>query len=107
MPRLYWRRTFVLSHRENNKTTYYELIKAGKLPAFVFLSCWVNFLKSNIMSKDKGVKNIKKAPADKTKGKGKVVSAYKSEGKSSYGTDSRHDVSTPKSDSKTGNSKNS
>ena len=33
------------------------------------------------MSKDKGVKNIKKAPADKTTGKIKEVSAYKSEGK--------------------------
>jgi hypothetical protein len=32
------------------------------------------------MSKDKGVKNIKKAPADKTKAI-KVVSSYKSEGK--------------------------
>lgn len=31
------------------------------------------------MSKDKGTKNIKKAPADKTKVKS--VSAYKSEGK--------------------------
>ncbi len=35
------------------------------------------------MSKDRGTKNVKKAPADKTKGKGKVVSAYKSEGKNS------------------------
>jgi hypothetical protein len=34
------------------------------------------------MSKDKGSKNHKKAPADKTKGKIKPVSAYKSEGKS-------------------------
>jgi hypothetical protein len=32
------------------------------------------------MSKDKGVKNIKKAPADKSKGK--VLSSYKSESKS-------------------------
>ena len=34
------------------------------------------------MSKDKGVKNIKKAPADKTKGVDKKVSTYKSESKS-------------------------
>ena len=33
------------------------------------------------MSKDKGSKNHKKAPADKTSGKSKAVSAYKSEGK--------------------------
>lgn len=59
------------------------------------------------MSKDKGVKNVKKAPADKTKGKAKVVSAYKSEGKSSYGADSKLDAFTPKTDSKTGNSKKS
>jgi hypothetical protein len=34
------------------------------------------------MSKDKGVKNIKKAPADRSKGGGKAPSAYKSESKS-------------------------
>jgi hypothetical protein len=34
------------------------------------------------MSKDKGSKNIKKAPADKSSGIGKPVSAYKTEGKS-------------------------
>jgi hypothetical protein len=33
------------------------------------------------MSKDKGSKNIKKAPADKSSGIGKPVSAYKTEGK--------------------------
>jgi hypothetical protein len=33
------------------------------------------------MSKDKGSKNHKKAPADKSSGKGKALSAYKSEGK--------------------------
>ena len=33
------------------------------------------------MSKDKGTKNHKKQPADKTSGKSKIVSAYKSEGK--------------------------
>ncbi len=34
------------------------------------------------MSKDKGSKNHKKAPADKTKSKSKPISDYKSEGKS-------------------------
>lgn len=34
------------------------------------------------MSKDKGVKNQKKAPADKSGGKIKAVSSYKSESKS-------------------------
>jgi hypothetical protein len=34
------------------------------------------------MSKDKGTKNHKKPPADKSSGKGKAVSAYKSESKS-------------------------
>ena len=33
------------------------------------------------MSKDKGTKNHKKAPAEKSSGKGKAVSAYKSESK--------------------------
>ena len=33
------------------------------------------------MSKDKGQKNIKKAPDDKNSGKVKAVSEYKSEGK--------------------------
>lgn len=57
------------------------------------------------MSKDKGVKNVKKAPADKTKGKAKVASAYKSEGKSSYGTDSRLDAFSSKNDNKTDSKK--
>lgn len=34
------------------------------------------------MSKDKGVKNHKKSPADRTKGAPKPLSAYKTEGKS-------------------------
>ena len=34
------------------------------------------------MSKDKGQKNQKKSPADKTSGKIKVGSSYKNEGKS-------------------------
>lgn len=37
------------------------------------------------MSKDKGSKNTKKAPADKSSGKIKHVSDYKSEGKSGNG----------------------
>ncbi len=32
------------------------------------------------MSKDKGTKNVKKAPASQTSGKVKILSAYKSEG---------------------------
>jgi hypothetical protein len=47
------------------------------------------------MSKDKGVKNIKKAPADKSKGIGKTPSTYKSEGKSGI-------TVTPKSETKAG-----
>ena len=57
------------------------------------------------MSKDKGVKNIKKAPADKTKGKAKVVSAYKSEGKSSYGSDTKLDAFVTKKETKTDSKK--
>lgn len=38
--------------------------------------------KSYFMSKDKGQKNQKKSPADKTSGKIKVGSSYKNEGKS-------------------------
>lgn len=57
------------------------------------------------MSKDKGVKNVKKAPADKTKGKAKVVSAYKSESKSSYGADPKLDAFIPKKDNKTDSKK--
>ncbi len=49
------------------------------------------------MSKDKGTKNVKKAPADKTKGLGKAPSAYKAEGKSGNSI-------TPKSDTKGGSS---
>ncbi len=36
------------------------------------------------MSKDKGSKNIKKAPADRSNGIGKPVSDYKSEGKNGH-----------------------
>ncbi len=53
------------------------------------------------MSKDKGSKNIKKAPADKSAGKSKAVSAYKSETKSGQ---SSLEPFTPKPDSKSGKS---
>ena len=51
------------------------------------------------MSKDKGSKNHKKAPADKTSGKTKIQSDYKSEGKSKEPT---LDAFIPKSLPKTG-----
>jgi hypothetical protein len=50
--------------------------------------------------KDKGGKNQKKAPADKSSGKTKVVSAYKSEGKGGSGINPTLDVFVPKTDSK-------
>jgi hypothetical protein len=50
------------------------------------------------MSKDKGTKNHKKSPADKTSGKGKEVSAYKSESKS--GQDIIVKSNAPKPDQK-------
>lgn len=49
------------------------------------------------MSKDKGTKNVKKAPADKTSGKSKAVSDYKSESKSKQ---SSNNTFAPKPDSK-------
>jgi len=56
------------------------------------------------MSKDKGTKNHKKAPADKSAGKGKIISAYKSESKS--GQDKLHTLEAfvPKPDQKSGGS---
>lgn len=54
------------------------------------------------MSKDKGSKNHKKAPADKSAGKGKAASAYKSEGKSGTGKSATLDPFIPKTDTKTG-----
>jgi hypothetical protein len=47
------------------------------------------------MSKDKGVKNVKKAPADKSKGAIKPLSPYKTEGKGNI-------TITPKPENKTG-----
>lgn len=54
------------------------------------------------MSKDKGVKNVKKAPADKSQGKGKAVSAYKSEGKNGIDKQPTLEAFIPKTDSKPG-----
>lgn len=54
------------------------------------------------MSKDKGSKNHKKAPADKSTGKAKPESDYKSEGKK--GKDPALDVFVPKPNPKTGGS---
>lgn len=51
------------------------------------------------MSKDKGSKNHKKAPADKSAGKSKSESDYKSEGKSK---EPALDTFTPKNSSKSG-----
>ncbi len=52
------------------------------------------------MSKDKGTKNHKKAPADKSLGKGKVVSDYKSEGNSGQGKQPSSEAFIPKPDLK-------
>jgi hypothetical protein len=48
------------------------------------------------MSKDKGVKNVKKAPADKSQGIGKPVSAYKSEGKNGHSVAPKPEVKPSK-----------
>ena len=52
------------------------------------------------MSKDKGVKNIKKAPADKSKGLGKAPSTYKSEGKNGPALAPKPDTKAGKSPTK-------
>ncbi len=52
------------------------------------------------MSKDKGTKNHKKAPADKSAGKGKILSAYKSESKTGQPKQSAIEAFIPKSDTK-------
>lgn len=54
------------------------------------------------MSKDKGTKNVKKAPADKADGKGKAVSAYKSESKSGQNKQPTLEAFIPKTDAKPG-----
>ncbi|MBK8558351.1 MAG: hypothetical protein IPL65_22645 [Lewinellaceae bacterium] len=53
------------------------------------------------MSKDKGTKNLKKAPADRSTGKGKAVSAYKAEGKSGKANPTL-EAFVPKADVKSG-----
>lgn len=53
------------------------------------------------MSKDKGSKNIKKAPADKSLGKGKPVSDYKAEGKSGQSKGAPIETFVPKTEPKT------
>lgn len=54
------------------------------------------------MSKDKGTKNHKKAPADKSSGKGKALSAYKAESKSGQDKSPALEAFIPKLDPKTG-----
>jgi hypothetical protein len=54
------------------------------------------------MSKDKGSKNHKKKPADKSEGKAKAGSDYKSEGTKEK--DPKLDVFIPKPNPKTGHS---
>lgn len=53
------------------------------------------------MSKDKGTKNHKKPPADKSSGKGKVLSDYKSESKSGVTKSPTLEAFLPKNDNKT------
>ena len=53
------------------------------------------------MSKDEGSKNVKKAPADKTAGKSKPVSDYKSESKSGQNKSPVIEAFIPKADTKT------
>lgn len=54
------------------------------------------------MSKDKGTKNHKKAPADKSAGKGKILSAYKAESKGGQDKSPTLEAFIPKLDPKTG-----
>ena len=54
------------------------------------------------MSKDKGTKNIKKAPADKSSGKGKALSDYKSEGKGGISKQPAFEAFVSKSEHKAG-----
>ena len=53
------------------------------------------------MSKDKGSKNEKKAPADKSGGKTKALSSYKSESKSG-GKGANIEAFSPKTEPKSG-----
>lgn len=54
------------------------------------------------MSKDKGTKNHKKTPADRSSGKGKVLSAYKAESKSGQDKSPTLEAFIPRLDPKTG-----
>jgi hypothetical protein len=65
-----------------------------------FFSINFNEMSKDKGSKDKGGRNHKKAPADPSSGKTKSVSAYKSEGKSGYGSKTELDVFVPKTDPK-------
>ena len=56
------------------------------------------------MSKDKGGKNVKKAPAGKGTGKVKAISDYKAESKTGYGKEPTLNVFTPKPAAKSGGS---
>lgn len=53
-------------------------------------------MSKNKGKKDKGGKKQKKAPADKSTGKGKTISAYKSESKSGNDNQGALDVFVPK-----------
>lgn len=59
------------------------------------------------MSKDKGSRNHKKAPADKSSGKGKVLSDYKNESKNGDGKQPPLEAFDKKPDTKTGGSQKS
>jgi len=56
------------------------------------------------MSKDKGTKNHKKPPTDKSSGKRKTMSQYKSESASGQVKQSTLEAFIPKIDTKTGGS---
>jgi hypothetical protein len=57
-------------------------------------------MSKNRGKKDKGGKKQKKAPADKSTGKGKAISAYKAESKSGHDNQAPLDVFVPKSTTK-------
>jgi hypothetical protein len=75
----------------------------GKSRIFVGRKFFPN-LKSKNMSKYKGAKNKKKAPADKSAGKTKTSSAYQDESKNKQPA---LEVFTPKPDPKTGGKRKS
>lgn len=54
------------------------------------------------MSKDKGTKNVKKAPADRSSGTGKTISDYKAEGKGGIAKNPTIEAFVPKTDPKSG-----